>query len=437
MKQMYSSQFYRHVLPSMISFAFTGIYTIVDGIFVGLKVSDTGLAAINIAYPILAFILAIGTGIGMAGAIHIAIYKGQKEEDQALSVCGNTITLLILSGLLCTLILWPIRSWLLTVLGAEGIVFNYAQEYLNVILLGSVFHLTACGINPIIRNYNGSITAMNSMIFGFSANIFLDWLFVFHWNFGTAGAAFATVLAQVLSLIPCVIFFMKRKTFFKNIKFQLNAYLVKKIASASISPFALTLSPSISIVILNYACLTYGGTDVVACYAVISYIICIVQLLLQGIGDGVQPLIGQYYGAKNWEALHYLQNKSYLFSLITAILNFLVLYPLRHVMPYWFGASSASAELFAYGIHYFYIGQLFVSFIRVSISYFYAINQNLNASILIYGEILLQTLFLLFLPQIMGIDGIWLSVAAAQFILLITAFFLVFRHSQDPAKKHA
>ena len=114
-----------------------------------------------------------------------------------------------------------------------------------------------------------------------------------------------------------------------------------------------------------------------------------------------------------------------------------MLYPLRHVMSYWFGASSASAELFAYGIHYFYIGQLFVSFIRVSISYFYAINQNLNASILIYGEILLQTLFLLFLPQIMGIDGIWLSVAAAQFILLITAFFLVFRHSQDPAKKHA
>lgn len=431
MKQMLSKQFWSHVLPSMIAFAFTGIYTIVDGIFVGLKVSDAGLAAINIAYPILAFILAIGTGIGMAGAILIAIYKGSNEEKKAYLVSGNTLILLIIAGILCTLLIWPIRHSLLSIMGAKGIVFTYASNYLDIILLGALIQLFTCGILPIIRNYNGSLIAMNAMILGFTSNIFLDWLLVFHLNLQTAGAALATVLAQMISLIPCIYFAIKRKEILRQFHFSLKFEVIKKIIKTSLSPFALTLSPSLIIVIMNMACLKYGGEDVLACYAVISYIICIIQLILQGIGDGVQPLIGRYYGAKDLASLHYLQNKTYLISLFTAILNFIILYPLRHIMPYWFGASSQTATLFASAIHYFYIGQLFVAFIRVTISYFYAIDQTFLANILIYGEIILLILLLLILPQLFDIQGIWISVMLEQFILLFISFGLIAYHKKS------
>lgn len=431
MKDLLSKQFWNHVLPSMIAFAFTGIYSIVDGIFVGLKVSDVGLAAINIAYPIQALILAVGTGIGMAGAINIAIYKGMNDEKKALHICGNTMVYLILAGILCTLLLWPIHDQLLTWMGASGQVHKYASDYLNIMLLGAFFQLLACGIVPIIRNYDGSISAMNSMILGFASNIVLDWLLVFRWNYGTSGAALATTIAQFLSLIPCLFFFIKRKAFFKQLQFRLDRQIFVKMAKAFFSPFALSLSPNIIIAMLNIATLQYGGDEAVACYAVISYVICVIQLLLQGIGDGVQPLIGRYYGAKDDFALHYLQNKAYIFSLCIAIGNFVVLYPFRHSMPLWFGASASTAEMFADAIHYFFIGQLFVSYVRISISYFYAIDQNLSASILIYGEIVLQAILLfVVLPMRGGIEGVWQSVMITQLILLIMAYFLMKKSSK-------
>lgn len=399
----------------MAAFAFSGLYTIVDGFFIGQNIGDSGLAAVNIAYPVAALLQAVGTGTGMAGAIWIAIRNGEKNEEGKNRFLGNTLLLLILAGICLTPLLLILYRPILHLFGAEGQVFDYAASYLNVIVLGAVFQICATGLLPIIRNYGGSYAAMSAMIAGFITNIFFDWLFTSVLKQGTAGAALATVIGQGISLLPCLIFLIRHRPLFADAKWRLKKDTVMRILSTGISPFGATISPMVVIVILNKGAIFYGNETAVACYAVISYVMAIVQLLLQGIGDGAQPLIGKYYGAGDRVNLHRVQRMAYATSAVTAAVCILLLYGVRNVIPPIFGASPAVENLFHNVILYFLTGSVFLSFLRITISCCYATGKNRAAYLLIYGEPVLLTVLIAFvLPRFMGLNGVWLSVTVTQ-----------------------
>ena len=145
-------QFYKYVIPSVLAFALSGVYAIVDGFFIGNSVGDIGLAAINIAYPITAFIQAIGTGIGVGGSVELSINIGKNDIKAQKSYFTATIFMLILASILCTAILYFSSPGLLTVFGAEGELHSYAMDYISIIILGSVFQIMGTGLVPLIRN---------------------------------------------------------------------------------------------------------------------------------------------------------------------------------------------------------------------------------------------------------------------------------------------
>lgn len=128
-------RFFSYVLPAMLAFAFTGLYTIVDGFFVGQNIGDVGLAGINIAFPIVALIQAVGCGIGMGGAIQISVNKGRGLKDLEDKTFGNTLTLLLLAAVIMSLFVYVLNYHILVLLGAEGKVLITASKYLSVIAL--------------------------------------------------------------------------------------------------------------------------------------------------------------------------------------------------------------------------------------------------------------------------------------------------------------
>lgn len=156
--------FWSNVLPSMAAFAFSGLYTIVDGFFIGQNIGDYGIAAVNIAYPITAFIQAVGTGIGMGGAIWMAISSRESDNKKKNLYLGNTFVLLAVLSIIVTVILSITYRSLLLFFGAEGTILEYAADYLKIIVLGTIFQLCSVGLVPIIRNLNGSFVAMIAMI---------------------------------------------------------------------------------------------------------------------------------------------------------------------------------------------------------------------------------------------------------------------------------
>ena len=146
------------------------------------------------------------------------------------------------------------------------------------------------------------------------------------------------------------------------------------------SPFGMTLVPNLIVVILNKSAIYYGEIIAVSAYAIISYVIYIVQLFLQGIGDGAQPLISRYYGSKNHEALRKIRYLSYCMSFSVGFISSLALYLSRKKLPIWFGSSPEVGKMYEQVLIYFLIGILFVSILRVCISYLYAVNQSFSAS---------------------------------------------------------
>lgn len=423
---MISKQFWKNVLPSMIAFAFSGIYAIVDGIFVGQNVGDAGLAAINIAYPLTALIQASGAGIGMAGAIWLAICIGKQDKESEKVYLGNTCVLLAISGVILTVFLSLFHASILKLFGADGKILEYAVSYIRIIAFGSVFQILATGLIPMIRNYNGAVTAMFAMIAGFVTNVILDWLFVSVYSFGTAGAALATVIGQGITILPCLAFLVIKKKCHNYAVYRLHKKAVKELLATAVSPFGLTLSPNIMIVILNKGAIVYGNEVAVACYAIISYVICVVQLLLQGIGDGCQPLIGRYYGANDIPALKKVGTLAFRFAPAVALCSVAALYAARNLIPRLFGASEQAAYLFANVLPYFILGLLFLSFSRITTSYFYATQKNTLAYILIYGEPLILFFLVSFvLPPLFQLNGLWMSVPVTQFLVAAAGFIFI------------
>ncbi|MBS4785554.1 MAG: hypothetical protein KH009_05525 [Clostridiales bacterium] len=425
--------FWSNVMPSMAAFVFSGLYTIVDGFFIGQNVGDYGIAAVNIAYPVTAFIQAIGSGIGMGGAIWMTISSGEPDHTRENTYLGNTFTLLAVSSIIVTSLLLAVYHPVLLFFGAEGAILDYASDYLQIIALGTTFQLCSVGLMPVIRNLSGSFVAMTAMIAGFVSNILGDWLFTSVFQMGTAGAALATVMGQLIALLPCLIFLARIRSRVHGAVLRPAWQCIRRICATAVAPFGSILSPMIVIVVMNKAALTYGGELEVACYAVISYIISIATLLMQGIGDGVQPLLSRAYGSEESAALSSLKKRAYGLAFFTCILCIGVFHASTALVPVVFGASPEVALMYREVLPYFLISLLFLPLVKVTGCCLYATNQIRLSYLLIYMEPV--TVALLaggILPLFWGIQGVWIAVPATQILLsaMSGALLLAERHSR-------
>lgn len=248
MNQRYDIKlFFHYVIPSVLSFALSGVYSIVDGFFVGNSVGDLGLSTINIAYPIVALIQSFGTGIGMGGAICYAIRKAEKKEGKAREFSAGALWILLLSGFLLTVGILLLNRPLLRVLGAKGVLLSLGEEYISIIALGAGLQILGTGLVPFIRNHGGSFYAMASMIAGFAANILLDYLFVWVFQQGVAGAALATVIGQGITMLAALAYLLYKKQLTLRIPYSCMGSVSASIFKTGIAPFGLAMAPNITL----------------------------------------------------------------------------------------------------------------------------------------------------------------------------------------------
>lgn len=408
-------RFFACVLPSMLAFALSGVYAIADGFFVGNALGDEALAAINIAYPLTAFLQAVGTGIGMGGAIQYAICLGGREAHYKDRYFGLSLLLLCAAGLALTLGLLLCAPALLCLLGAGGGILALGQEYLRFIALGAIFQVMGTGLVPFLRNMGGAVAAMAAMMAGFVTNIVLDYTFVWVLPYGMAGAAVATVLGQAVTLAVCAVFLVLKRHKPRLRPDGESAAMVKRVLAVGLSPFGLTFSPNLTLVLVNKSAALVGGDAAVTCYAPISYIISVTLLLLQGVSDGSQPLVSMAHGRGDARAARHTRNATYLFSAAVAAVCMAGLFALRGQAAALFGASPQVTRRVAAVLPVFLAGLLPAAFSRMTTSYFYATARNSGAYLLIYGEPLLLFALLLVLPGAAGgIWGTWAAVPLSQ-----------------------
>lgn len=424
------SQFFKFVIPSIIAFALSGVYAIVDGYFVGNTIGDGGLSAINIAYPIVAILQALGTGIGMGGAVHYSISKAEENEKEAKEYVGAAWWYLILASVVSTAVIYVFSAQMLKVLGANGEILTYSNEYIKIIALGSTLQILGTGLIPFIRNYGSSFWSMLAMMGGFITNIALDFLLVWVYKQGMKGAALATVIGQGVTVAVAILYILFNKRFYIGVSKKNFKKISGGILKVGIAPFGLALTPNISLVLINKFSSIYGGEKAIATYASISYIICIIYLILQGVGDGSQPLMSRYYGEKDTKALKETEKTAYIFAVILAVAGGIIMFIGKSKIGLLFGTSEEVNNEITKIVPIFLVSLPFVAITRIATAAFYATEKSKLSYILTFIEPILMLVFMLILPKLFGGQiMIWWSSVFARIFAAILAVILAKKSS--------
>ena len=421
----HKADFFKYVIPSVIAFTLAGIYAIVDGYFVGNTIGDAGLSAINIAYPVVAVLQALGTGIGMGGAVYYSIHMAEKKEKLAKEYVAVSWWLLILISIISTIAIYVFASDMLKLLGAEGDILANAADYIKIISIGAILQILGTGLIPIMRNYGGSFWSMFAMMGGFVTNIVLDFVLVWIYGMGMKGAAAATITGQGVTAAIAIIYELCLKKFYVKLSLKYMKQICGSIFKVGLAPFGLALTPNISLIFINRFSAFYEGEKAIATYACISYIIWIIYLVLQGVGDGSQLLMSCYYGEKDTKSLKDIQKMAYTIAVILAIIGGIIMYAGRTKIGILFGASAAVNNEIAKIVPIFLVSLPFVSITRISTACFYATEKSVLSYILTFIEPILMLVFMLILPPLFGGQiMVWWSTVFARIIAAVLALIL-------------
>ncbi|MBQ2795862.1 MAG: multidrug transporter MatE [Oscillospiraceae bacterium] len=425
-KRGFYKNFFYYVIPAVLSFALSGVCSIVDGFFVGNAVGDIGLSAINVAVPIVMVMQCLGTGIGMGGSVWYSINNASQKADEAKKYLACTLWLLIISSLVLTTVCLLFTEELISLLGAEGRILEYGIPYIKVMAFGAIFQVFATGVVPIIRNNGGSAFATITMVSGFATNILLDWVFVWVIPWETFGAALASVIAQALTMFLGLGYIIAKKLFILKFPKNETAKLCKNIAKIGISPFGIAMLPHIFLIFVNWFSIEYGGERAVAVYACIAYIIYMAYVMVQGVGDGSQPIMSTYYGEGDKNLLKKTRDSAYVTSLAVGAFCMVIFYIGRFSFGNFFGASPEVVFDMGKVFPIFLAAVPFVAISRVTVSYFYATEKSSFAYILTYAEPIFLFLLLLIIPRFFGQMGVWWSIAGAQTLTAaLSAIFVI------------
>lgn len=427
--------FFRYVIPSILSFALSGVYSIVDGFFVGNSIGDVGLSAINIAYPICALVEAVGTGIGMGGAVKYAIAKAENKEKEAREYIACAMWLLIAFSIIMTIVIFLASKPILSAFGASGELLSLGDEYIKVISLGIFLQIFGIGLVPFMRNYGGAFWAMVAMISGFVTNIILDYIFVWVLEGGMVGAALATILGQGVTMVIAIVYSgIKGNITFRISKSDVSR-VVTQIFKIGLAPFGLTLVPNISLVIINRFSANYGGQEAIAVYACIAYIVCVIYLVLQGVGDGSQPLMSKYYGMNEEKLLKQTKILAYEFAMALSVIGMIALFLVRGKIGVLFGSSAYVNEQITQIMPIFLLSVPFVAITRIATAAFYATEKSVLSYILTFIEPILMLVLMLILPPLFGGQiMIWWSTVFARIMTAALAVVLTVKSSNNRSK---
>ena len=418
----------QYALPAIIAMTAASLYNIIDRVFIGQVVGPMAISGLAITFPFMILAAAFGAAVGVGAATTISVKLGQKDYESAENTLGNTLTLNLIIGLafggICLLFLDPILRFF----GASDTTLPYARDFMQIILAGNVFSHMYFGMNAVLRAASKPRMAMFATIFTVAMNILLDAVFILWWHWGIKGAAFATVISQVLALCWQMKLFANKNELLhlKRGIYKLKANLVRNIISIGISPFLMNACACVIVIFINNQLVKFGGDIAVGAYGIANSIAMIFIMFVIGLNQGMQPIAGYNYGAQQYGRMMRVVK----LSIITAICIMLTGWALAMFAPYYCARMfTKDPELVKGSIKAIQIIMMMYPFIgcqMVITNFFQCIGK---VKISIFLSLSRQLLFLLpllvLLPNIYGINGVWASMPTSDLISVVVAISIM------------
>ena len=335
-------------IPSMLSQLVNLLYSIIDRMYIGNipEIGELALAGVGVCGPIVTFLASFGTLIGLGGSINMSIQMGAKDNEKAKQILSNSFLSLSVVSIVLTILFLSIKDRLIMLFGASEITFPYANTYLTIYTLGSFFSIMAIGLNFFITCQGFSTVGMLTVIIGAVTNIILDTLFIFGFDMGVAGAAWATVIAQFCSFLFAFLFLISKRIPVAISYGNYSLSLIKKIVTFGFSPFFILATDSLILIVLNSMLQRFGGAkegDLLISSATIiqSYLLLITGPLI-GLTNGTQPLLSYNYGARDITRVKLAEKYTLIFALcLTTTMFFLT----KYIAPTFINFFTSNKEL--------------------------------------------------------------------------------------------
>ena len=405
----------KFAIPAIISMLVSALYNIVDQIFIGQGVGMLGNAATNVAFPVTTIATALALLLGIGGASNYNLEMGAGREQRASSIAGTALSTLVITGAVLALVVLLFLRPLLGLFGATTDVMPYAVDYLGITAVGLPFYVLSIGGNHIVRADRSPTYSMTCVLTGAVINTILDPLFIFGFGWGIKGAAWATVIGQVVSGILVIIYFGKfRKMYLETGMLKPSAECLKAIVSLGMASCINQIAMAIVQIVMNNILRYYGGLSVygsdipIACVGVISKVNQVFMAICIGISQGCQPIWGFNYGAKKYDRVRLAYRYSMIACTAIATVFFLCFQLFPHQIVSIFGTGSDLYFQFAERYLKIFMFMTFANGIQpMSSGFFTSIGK---AKLGIVMSLTRQVLFLLPLivvfSLIMGIDGV-------------------------------
>lgn len=418
----------KYAIPAIIAMVASSLYNIVDRAFIGHGVDSLALSGLAVTFPLMNLSAALGSLVGVGSATMISLKLGQKDNNSALHVFGNCITLNIIVGILFGALSLLFLNPILILFGASEATIGYARDYMVIILLGNAFTHLYLGMNAVLRSAGHPNMAMSATIGTVIINTFLDWLFimVFHW--GIQGAAIATVIAQVLAFTwQC--FKLSDKSELIHLQrgiFRPNWKLVRNIVTIGLPPCLMNAAACLVVLLINRGLLSYGGDLAIGAYSIVNSLTFVFVMVVLGFNQAMQPIAGYNFGAGQPARVLQTLKMTLFYGTVVTTLGFIVGEFMTDSCISIFTNDKELAQIASTGMKLNFLVFPFVGSQIVTSNFFQSIGMPGKSIIMsLSRQVIILIPCLLILPNFYGINGVWYSLPLSDAISVIIGFSLL------------
>lgn len=417
---------FKYGVPSIITMWIFALYTIVDGFFISKYVGSNGLAAVNIVMPFINLSFATGIMIAIGGATIVGIKFGEQKKKEASRIYSLAVQLLVVLGTLISILGVMFSEFFVKLLGANSVILEDSKTYLFYISFFIVTYLLGYGLEIFVRVDGSPSYSLICIILGALVNISLDYVFIGVFNWGIKGAALATGIGQMSTLIPLIFYlkYKRKKLFFSITVFKLKDSL--QLMYNGSSEFLTEITTGIVIMVFNINIINNIGEVGVSAFGIIGYISTLITMTMIGFSQGIQPIISYNYGAKKHKRIvSILKICLTIVSLLGCFFYILINFYSYEIVSIFSKDNISLIKLTENAIYYYSFTYLLIGINIFIGAYFTAIEEAFISSFLsILRGIVFINIFLYFLPRLFGINGLWFSASINEMATVVISIFV-------------
>ncbi|MFZ2257566.1 MAG: MATE family efflux transporter [Clostridiaceae bacterium] len=443
--------FLKFSLPAIAGMMVQALYNIVDRYFISNipGIGSTAIGGVGITMPVMLILMGFTMLFGIGGAANISLRMGEGKTEKAEHILGNVAVLLLITAIGLNLIFLTNLESLLRLFGATEGNLGYAMAYINIILWGNLWNTFGFAMNHLIRAEGSPKFSMKLMITGAVVNVILDPIFIFETipiinlpglGLGVSGAAYATIIAQGVSFLMGVNYYVSGKSYLKLrlANFKLNFRIFQMIVAIGVSPFFVQIAGSLVAALFNNNLKTYGGDTAQGAYVIINTVATLFYMPIFGMNQGLQPIIGYNYGAKNFDRVKKAVKVGIIASSAVVVVGwiFIMVLPDLLVGPMT-GGDEVLHQLTAQGLKKVELMMFVVGFQVISSNFFSSIGKaRLSFFLSLSRQIFFLVPVLIILPKFIGLDGIWYAMPISDIAATILTFFFLVHQFKLLDEKH-